>query len=206
MAQKLPKVIDRTDAERMLLACNCKTTTGLRNRVTLQLMYRCGLRIQEVCNLAVEDVDFKAQQLYVQLSKDTTGGGGKDRRVYADPETLSLIHRWLEVRPACEDGFLLCTFTRGQSGKQLDQRAVRAMVSHLSRKCGVFIRDGRKLKAIHPHILRHTYATERLEDGWTIAEVQRQLGHANLATTSRYLHVRDKVLAEKAARIAPVGG
>lgn len=203
MSKKLPKIIEREDAIKLLKAINWKTKTGLRNRVAVQLMYRCGLRVQEVCELTPADIDWKRNQLFISESKDTTGKGGKDRWVYADPETMEWIRRWLDVRP--ESDYLLCTVTKGKEGRKLNQRQLRQFIYGLSKRCGVFIRNGKGMKPISPHVLRHTYATDRLEEGVNIAIIARQLGHENIATTSVYLHARDRERAEMAQNMEPLG-
>lgn len=200
---RLPKVLEPEDVAKMFKHINIKTKTGLRNRVALQLMYRCGLRISEVCNLTLEDVDFAQRMVFVQRGKDTTGKGGKDRWVPADPETLELIKRWLAIRPKSD--YLLCGVSKGVEGCRLSERQLRQYLASLSKKAGVFIRDGRRLKPVHPHVLRHTYATELLNEGFNLREVQELLGHNSVATTQIYTHVKPQYLAEKIAKRKAMG-
>lgn len=184
--KKLPKVISREDCQKILSIPNVKTKTGLRNRTILEVMYRGGLRVEEACSLAPEDIFLNEGWIYVQLGK-----GEKDRNVPVPEETLVWLGRWMDARPGGE-----YFFTTHKGGK-LDQSYVRRMVYRYSRQAGVYLLDGKKRKPISPHTLRHCFATELIEEGFTLAEVQRLLGHSSINTTSVYLHVRPIELAEK---------
>mgnify|MGYP000928191345 CR=1 FL=1 len=183
---KLPKILSRSEVEKLLSVPNPRYPTGLRNRVMLQLFYRAGLRRQEVIDLTPADIDFENNLLFIQDSK-----GGKDRVVPFDDETKSWLLKWQERRP--ESDFFFCTLT----GNKLIPRYVLEMVYRASEKAKVYVQNGRTKKKVHPHILRHTYATELLEEGFGIHEVQQLLGHSSINTTAVYMHVRPVMLAEK---------
>ena len=185
-SKKLPKILSKSEVERLLSVPNPRYPTGLRNRVMLQLFYRAGLRRQEVIDLSPADIDFENNLLFIQDSK-----GGKDRVVPFDGETKTWLKKWQDRRPECD--FFFCSMT----GNQLSPRYVLEMVYRASEKSGVYVQNGRAKKKVHPHILRHTYATELLEEGFGIHEVQQLLGHSNITTTAVYAHVRPVKLAEK---------
>lgn len=189
MALKLPKVLSREDVEKMLKVPNVKCPTGLRNRVALQVMYRAGLRVSEVVNLSIDDLDLKKGYIYVQQGKNS-----KDRYVPIDEETVTWLKRWLEIKPESE--YLFCTL----SGGKLSDRYLREVCYRISEKAGVYVNDNHKKKKVNPHVLRHTYATELLEEGFNIREVQQVLGHENLNTTMIYTAVRPESLAMKIKR------
>ncbi|MGD9552331.1 MAG: tyrosine-type recombinase/integrase [Candidatus Caldatribacteriota bacterium] len=189
MALKLPKVLSREDVEKMLKVPNVKCPTGLRNRVALQVMYRAGLRVSEVVNLSIDDLDLKKGYIYVQQGKNS-----KDRYVPIDEETATWLKRWLEIKPESE--YLFCTL----SGGKLSDRYLREVCYRISEKAGVYVNDNHKKKKVNPHVLRHTYATELLEEGFNIREVQQVLGHENLNTTMIYTAVRPESLAMKIKR------
>ncbi|NLA27984.1 MAG: tyrosine-type recombinase/integrase, partial [Firmicutes bacterium] len=170
---KLPKILSRSEVERLLAIPNPRYPTGLRNRVMLQLFYRAGLRRQEVIDLVPADIDYTNNLLYIQDSK-----GGKDRVVPFDDETKSWLEKWKERRP--ESDYFFCTLP----GNKLSPRYVLEMVYRASEKAQVFVQNGRTRKKVHPHIFRHTYATELLEEGFGIHEVQQLLGHSNITTTA----------------------
>ncbi len=184
---RLPKVISREEARAILAIPNIKTRIGLRNRVLLHILYRCGLRNQELCNLALKDVDIVQGLIYVQGGK-----GGKDRIVPMDQETASWCRRWAEKRPAGAQWFF-----SSLRGAPLSQRYVRAMVANHSKKAGVFIQDAKKQRPVWPHALRHTCFTEMLEENFQLTDIQLMAGHSNLKTTCIYLNVRPHVLAAK---------
>ncbi len=185
--QRLPKVISREEAKSILAIPNTKTRIGLRNRTILQVLYRQGLRVQELCNLTVKDVDTAQGYIYIQFGK-----GGKDRVTPMDNETILWCKRWAEKRPTETNWFF-----PSLQGTPLEQRYIRAMVADYSKKAGVFIQDGQKQKNVHPHCFRHTCFTEMLEEKFTLTDIQQMAGHSDLKTSCIYLHVRPQALAAK---------
>jgi integrase/recombinase XerD len=183
----LPKVLSREDAEKILKSINLDNKTGYRNRAMLQVMYCAGLRVSEVANLAPADVDLKKGFIYVQLGK-----GKKDRYIPLDPKTVEMLGKWMKLRPE-QSPWLFPTL----KGTRLDVRYIREMVYRLSDKAGVYLQNGRDRVRVHPHTFRHCFATECLEEKFSVKEVQELLGHSSIQTTSRYLSVRPAVLAEK---------
>ena len=183
---KLPKVLSREEISRLMAVPNPRYPTGLRNRVILQVLYRAGLRRSEVTNLTPADVNLEQSFLYIQDSK-----GGRDRYVPLDPETIAWLKKWEEIRPDCEYYF------SSMNGRKLEDTYLLHMLYRFSEKSGVYIQNGRSKKRVTPHVLRHTYATELLEEGFGIHEVQQLLGHSSIQTTAIYAHVRPLRLAEK---------
>ena len=194
---KLPKIISREEARRILSIPNTETTIGLRNRTLLQVLYRAGLRVQEAANLTVDDVNLEKGFVYVQQGK-----GGRDRVIPLDPETITWCKRWLERRgkvilAASGSGPDCIWFFPTLKGTQIEQRYIRFMVADYSKKANVYLMNGQKKTVIHPHTLRHCCFTELLEDGFTIREVQEIAGHSSIQTTAVYLSVRPEQLAAK---------
>lgn len=136
-------------------------------------MYCAGLRCAEALSLRPRDVQLVRNEVRVNLGK-----GGRDRVVWIDAATVEILDRWKAIRPRSD------WFFSTLAGRQLRDSDVRKMMARRGRKAAIAIR-------VHPHLLRHTYATELLEDGFNVVEVQRLLGHARLETTSTYLHVAD---------------
>lgn len=184
--QKLPKILSQSQVQALFATINVKCPTGLRNRALLDTLYRCGLRISEACNLQVADVDLQEGFIYVQQGK-----GKKDRYVPLDQDTIAWLKRWEAIRP--ESGHYFCTL----KGGQLAPVYIRQVLDRLSKRSGVYIQDGREKVHVTPHKLRHTYATELLDEGFNIREVQVLLGHASIQTTTVYTHVRPEKLAKK---------
>ncbi|HHX60320.1 MAG TPA: tyrosine-type recombinase/integrase [Epulopiscium sp.] len=187
MSKKLPKFISESEAVKLLSAINQKCASGARNHAILMIMYRAGLRVSEVANLAPQDMDFESGMIYVQAGK-----GEKDRYVPMDPSLIKSCKNWLKHRP--EGNYFFCTFKSGQ----LDTRYIREMTYRTSIKAGVFIQDGKEKKEVNPHALRHSFATEILKSGdFNIRELQEMLGHGHVTTTQIYTHVTQADIAKK---------
>lgn len=181
----LPKTLTEEELDVLLARPNLGCPTGLRNRVILQVLWRCGLRASEVCGLNLRDVDFRAGEVRIRAE---IAKGGREAVVYLDPSTQEWLERWkLERRKHAAGSPYLFTTLRGG---RLHRHYIWEMVSRYARRAG--IED-----PVWPHRLRHTYATTLLAEGFNIAEVQRLMRHARLETTAIYLEVRDRDLREK---------
>lgn len=167
-----------THAECIAILDACGTTdAGIRNRVLIVLLWRCGLRLAEALALRVEDVDFVSKTVRVMHGK-----GDKARTVGFDPRAAREIDRWLVVRRGWQHekdwtyGPLICT----RRGGTLAQAYVRAMLPRLAERAGV-------RKRVHAHGFRHSFAVELARERVPVIHIQRLLGHSSLATTSVYL-------------------
>jgi len=179
---RLPKTLSRTEVEQLMGVFNLKAPTGLRDRCMFELMYRAGLRVSEVCALEVRDVDLARGTIRV------TDGKGGDGTAYFDSASVAdLITRWKDRRKLLGVGKrapLFCTLKGGPvSPTQLRDKAKR-----IARRAGI---DPKK---VTPHVLRHTFATELLDEGFNIRKVQEAVRHADLSTTMLYTHVLDSEL------------
>ena len=191
---KLLDVITKDEARLLLDQPNVKCPTGLRNRVILEVMYRAGLRVSEVIKLKPGHIRWQADgaELEVRASK-----GGKERVVPVEQQTRDWLSRWQEQRPKAGGRF----FSTLQ-GKPLSRHYLGQMVARCAERAGiqqteVREEDGKTHYKVHCHTLRHSYATEKLREGFTIAEVRDLLGHSNVQTTSVYLHSDPEILREK---------
>jgi site-specific recombinase XerD len=170
----LPTVLSRDEVGR-LIACIPQPL----ERLIVQTTYACGLRASEVLALHVEDIDSGRMLLWVRHGK-----GNKDRRVPLSPALLEALRaHWRQRRPTC---WLFAGKTpRGQRSLGALQRVVKRAVTAagLTKKASL-------------HTLRHSYATHLLEAGVDVVTIQRLLGHRDLQTTARYLHVTATRLAQ----------
>jgi len=178
----LPKRLTRDEMTRLLAIPNRRAPTGIRNRAILRVLYRGGLRCSEAINLRPRDVQLPRNEIRVNEGK-----GKKDRVVWIDDGTVEIIDRWRVIRPRSD------WFFSTLAGGQLDDSYLRQMCARYGRRAGLEIR-------VHPHLLRHTFATELLEDGYSLIEVQKLLGHEDLESTSIYLHVVDENLRQRLAQ------
>jgi len=159
----------------------------------IRVMLDVGLRVGELVNLEPRDLDMSAGKTRGRLHV-RQGKGGKDRVLKLGKSDVDLIARWLEVRPP--DSVKLFTTLKGG---QVSTRYVRAMVERLAARAGI---DRR----VHPHLLRHTFATDLLREDGRLHLVQKALGHSSITTTAIYLHATDDELesALKFFRAGPV--
>lgn len=174
---RLPAVLTPAEQNLLLAVPNKKVATGLRNYAMLKLFLNLGLRVSEAIDLKVDDIDWQSGKLTV-----VQGKGGRDRVLWLADEDLELLSSWLAKRPAA-GSYLFTT----REGGRISDRYVRKFVKNYARKKKIG-------KDVHPHALRHTFATDLLRKTGNIRMVQKALGHASLATTMLYTHVFDQEL------------
>ena len=183
-----PEILTPDEVRALIRACSSRAPTGIRNRALLVTLYRAGLRIGETLALYPKDIDHDAGTVRI-----LNGKGKRARTVGLDPTAFSVIERWLDRRQKLGlNGRhpLFCTL----QGEPLKAPYVRVLLPRLARKAGVE-------KRCNPHALRHSHAAELAREGVPINVVQRQLGHASAATTSRYLdHIAPKEVIETMQR------
>jgi integrase/recombinase XerD len=167
--RKLPLILSREEVKALLAAPG-----NLRTRTLLAILYGCGLRVSEVAQLKVSDIDSARNVLRVRQGK-----GGKDRQTLLPAKLLELLRcYWRNQRPS---GWL---FPAADSARPISAKTIFMACRTATRRAGIS-------KPVHPHSLRHAFATHLLEAGVNLRTIQILLGHANLETTARYLHVAD---------------
>ncbi len=149
---------------------------NLREKTILSLLYYCGLRVSELCNLRVEDVSLSPPYIKVLMGK-----GNKDRLVPLNEKVVQLVEEYLEKE---SPRFYLFPGKRNSSLKMYESTVFR-ILKKAAKKAGI-------RKNVHPHVLRHSFATHLVMNNVSVKVVQELLGHSNLSTTSIYLHVADK--------------
>ncbi len=176
-SRRLPEVLSSEEQSALLSAAFKDTPVGRRNLAMLTLFLNLGLRVSEMLNLRETDITWNTGKVMVRQGK-----GNRDRALWLKDEDLELVRRWLKVRPV-ESEYIFCTL----KGKRLSDRYVRKLV----KRCG---REKIPGKDVHPHLLRHTFATDLLENSGNIRMVQKALGHSSLLTTMIYTHIVDSAL------------
>lgn len=168
------EILSPSEARALLHAPSDRAPTGLRNRALIAVMYGAGLRLAEAIALKPADVNLDTADIRVLHGK-----GDKARTVGIDQGALVHLARWVDARRNLKlrNGPLLCTL----DGKPLSPRYVRAMLARMAERAGIE-------KRVHPHGLRHTHAAELEREGFTVSEIQQQLGHTSLQTTAVYLN------------------
>jgi site-specific recombinase XerD len=158
---------------------------ALRDRAILELLFSTGLRVSELCNLDIDDVDLARDEFSVR------GKGEKVRLVFLSDSARNAIKAYLAKRKNIDSTSLFVGVSAINKNKseRLTPRSVERIVKHYATKAGIS-------KKFTPHTLRHAFATDLLQNGADIRSVQAMLGHANVATTQIYTHVTDKQLRE----------
>lgn len=188
--QRDPETLTPTELDALLAAASRRSTSGIRARALIGVLYGAGLRVAEAVALYPKDVDTDNRSVRVRRGK-----GGKARHVAIRPHCCDLIDRWSDRR--AQVGLagrhpLFATYTKGAFGQPMSTRQVRATLARLGDRAGI-VKDG----PVHPHMLRHTLADQMRRHGRDVEQIKKQLGHANLLVTGRYLnHLSPLDLAE----------
>jgi site-specific recombinase XerD len=167
---------------------------GWRIRAMIVVLWRAGLRVQEALALAEHDLDQRRGSLLVRRGK-----GGRRREVGMDEWAWELLRPWLTARAELPPGPLFCIIDGATRGRAWSAAAVRCELRRLAARAGV-------RRRFAPHQLRHAHALELAREGVPLNIIQRQLGHANLGTTSIYLQGIDpeEIITAVRTRRAPM--
>ena len=202
-ARDVPDVLSREEMMRLIEACG----EDVRLRCLVECLYGAGLRVSELVSLKLGELPRRKRERWMTSDIIVRGKGGKERLCPLGGPALEAIADWLEVREASlpktaaararaekyvfpsrgKDGHL----TRRRLGQMLEELSARAMID---------------VAKVHPHALRHAYATHLLQGGADLRSVQTLLGHADISTTQIYTHVITDELAELLETAHPLAG
>jgi integrase/recombinase XerD len=178
-ARHLPiETLSRDEVDRLLKACSRRAPSGLRDRALIALLFNAGLRIGEALALDPRDLDLDHGRLRVRRGK-----GDKSRTVGVPEGAVAILQQWLTARAKLgprRSAPVFCQITEGKVGDPVAQANVRQMLRRRAARAGID-------KRVHPHGFRHSHAAELASKRLPINVIQRQLGHSNAATTSRYI-------------------
>lgn len=166
----LPSVLSKKEVETFLNKIN-----NLKYRAIFYTIYGGGLRVSELCNLKLYNLDFDRMQIQIQCAK-----GNKDRYTILSKRNLDILKKYIEKYKPTDSLF----YAKTNRERKMPQRQIQAYFSQQLHVAGI------KKKA-SVHTLRHSFATHLLEAGVNIFYIQRLLGHASISSTSRYLHIQD---------------
>jgi integrase/recombinase XerD len=199
----LPKFLSTEDVDRLIQQPDTSTVRGIRDRALIELLYATGLRVSELVQLRVADVNLEAAYL------TCTGKGGKQRMVPIGDEAASWVRRYLSsarpallqvvsrprkirlkpdttrgVKPVLVSGASPRLFVNARGGRALTRVGFWKILKGYARQAGLG-------KFLSPHVLRHSFATHLLDRGADLRAIQLMLGHADLSTTQIYTHVHE---------------
>jgi len=175
--KRLPFFLTTEEVKQLLETPDLSTPQGQRDRAMLELLYAAGLRVSELVQLNLEHVDLDSRELRVW------GKGAKERIVLiGKPATEALTNYIDEGRVKLLEGKRNTALLVNRYGGRLNERRVQIILGKYARAAGID-------KRVHPHMLRHTFATHMLDGGADLRVVQELLGHANLSSTQIYTHV-----------------
>jgi integrase/recombinase XerD len=170
--RRIPDVLTKEEVNRLIEAIPTK-----KSKLMVQMAYACGFRVSEIINLKIKDLNFEEMVGYVRQGK-----GRKDRLFNIPQKIVNKIKKQTEFQKEMNQEYLFS----GKKGSLTD-RNLQKIVRNAAKKAGI-------KKDVHPHTLRHSFATHLLENGTDIRIIQELLGHADLSTTQIYTHVSTEEL------------
>ncbi|MBP3613299.1 MAG: site-specific tyrosine recombinase XerD [Bacteroidaceae bacterium] len=182
----LPDVLTLDEIDRVIDAIDLSQLEGQRNRAMIEVLYSCGLRVSELCNLKISDLYLDEEFIRV------TGKGDKQRLVPISPRAIAELNYYfndrdhIEIKPGYED----YVFISERRRKPLSRITVFHIVKELVEAAGI-------QKNVSPHTFRHSFATHLLEGGANLRIIQAMLGHESIATTEIYAHIDRTRLREE---------
>lgn len=182
----LPEYLTVDEIDAMIASIDADSEEAVRNRAIIEVLYGCGLRVSELCNLEIGRLYLTDGYLVVR------GKGSKERLVPLAEPTIRAIADYLEVRAtisakAGEEHYL---FVSARRGTRISRSMIFRIVRLLADLAGI-------RRTISPHTLRHSFATHLLEGGANLRAIQQMLGHESIAATEIYLHVDRSQLREE---------
>ena len=175
--KRLPSFLTREEIEQLLEAPDLSTPHGQRDRALMEMLYASGLRVSELVNLNLEQVNLNTREIRVW------GKGSKERIVLMGKPAATALSAYLSRgRPELLAEKRSNAVFVNRYGQRIIERRVQRIIHGYAVKAGID-------KRVHPHMLRHTFATHMLDGGADLRVVQELLGHANLSSTQIYTHV-----------------
>lgn len=169
------EVLTLEEVDALVAAASSRSSTGIRSRALILVLHRAGLRVSEALALRPADIDVERCTIRVLRGK-----GGKARTVALDPGACAAVGRWMDRRAKLGVSRRAPVFCTLDGAKAIYATQVRTTLQRLADRAGLD-------KRVHPHGLRHAHAAHLDRSGVPVSTIQRQLGHASLSVTTRYL-------------------
>ena len=175
--RRLPSFLTQEEIEQLLEAPDLSKPQGQRDRALIELLYASGLRVSELVNLNLEQVDLHTREIRVR------GKGSKERMVLMGKPAATALNAYLnQGRPSLLGEKRSNAIFLNRYGQRIMERRVQKIIQEYAERAGID-------KRVHPHMLRHTFATHLLDGSADLRVVQELLGHANLSSTQIYTHI-----------------
>jgi site-specific recombinase XerD len=177
------------EVERILDSASGSDLKSLRDRAVLELLFSAGLRVSELTNLNKDQINLKSREFSVR------GKGGKIRVVFISDTAKKAIEDYLAKRADIDQALFVRVASKGgkilskKDNLRITPRSIQRIVKYYAAKAGI-------VKEVHPHTLRHSFATDLLINGADIRSVQAMLGHSSITTTQIYTHITNQQLRE----------
>ncbi len=185
--EKNIKFLNLNQIEKLLLTPQISNSQGLRDRAILETLFSTGLRVAEL--VALNRDQFMNLEHKDELELQIVGKGDKARTVYFSERALTWLKKYLASRKDADQALFINYRSRQSESRRLTSRSVERLVKHYTKLAGLPLTTS-------PHTLRHSYATDLLEQGVDLRAIQEMLGHANISTTQIYTHVTNKKLKD----------
>lgn len=179
LEKKLPEILERSEIEKMMDSIDVSTRPGYRNRLSIEVLYSTGMRVSEFVNLKLSEINYEQEYL------DIIGKGDKERLIPIDSQVLKDLRFYIEhyrrtqrKKPSYKD----YVFLSEKRGEKLTRQFVFKMLRETAAIAGIE-------KKVHPHILRHSFATQMIRGGASLVAVKQILGHVSVRSTEIYINL-----------------
>lgn len=178
IGKHLPEVLSVEEIDSIINVIDVSKPEGVRDRAIIEVLYGCGLRISELCNLRISQLYLEDKYIRVK------GKGSKERLVPIEGVAIDRVREWLVTRMGCkvkpsEEDYVFVSLTRGS---RLSRISLFVYIKDYTERAGI-------KKNISPHTFRHSFATHLLEGGANLRAIQMMLGHEDISTTEIYMHI-----------------
>ena len=176
--KKLPNFLSYEELRKIIDSIKCNNILEYRNKLIIEILYATGIRVSELINIKIKDIDFNNKSIKV------LGKGKKERIVYFGDYALKAINDYLNIRNSDNEYLIL-----NKNNKQITVRGIEKIIDKVVKESSV-------KNNVSPHTFRHTFATHLLNNGADIKSVQELLGHNSLNTTEIYTHITSDYLKD----------
>lgn len=181
--KELPNVLGREDINKLRDAVNTSKITGIRDRLIIELLYSSGIRASELIDLNEYMINIEERELRV------IGKGNKERITFFSENSKKWLEKYIEEKKKKYSNYTKDVVFANSKGEKLTTRSLRRLIADYAKKAGL-------QKEVTPHVFRHTFATELLNNGVDIRYLQELLGHSSISTTQVYTHVSKALLKD----------